>query len=84
MKQWYQSKTLWFNAIMTVVMAAPVIAAAIEALSPEQAVLIDAIAGLVTGLGNIFIRVWFTEGPIDSARMRARWGDDLECECKEN
>jgi hypothetical protein len=54
-------------------MAAPVIASAADALSPEQAVLIDSIAGLVTGLGNVFLRVWFTDTPIDNAKMRATW-----------
>jgi len=72
MKPWYDSKTLWFNVVMTIVLAAPVIAAATEALSPERAVLIDAIAGLVTGLGNIFLRVWFTDTPIDTPKARAK------------
>jgi len=66
MKAWYSSKTLWFNVIMTLVMGIPVIASAYKAMSPEQAVLADAIAGLITGLGNIFIRVWFTEEKIEN------------------
>jgi len=72
MKDWYNSKVLWFNVVMTVVMAVPIIAAAYKALSPEQAVLIDAVGGLVAGLGNIFLRVWFTEVPIDTPKARAK------------
>jgi hypothetical protein len=76
MKLWYESKTLWFNALMTIVFAVPVIAASAEALSPEQAVLINSIAALITGLGNVFLRVWFTDTPIDTPRMREIWLED--------
>lgn len=72
MKQWYESKTLWFNVVMTIVMAAPVIAASASALTPQQVVLIDSIAGLVTGLGNVFLRVWFTDMPIETPKARAK------------
>ena len=80
-KPWYESKVLWFNVIMTIVMAVPVISAAIEALSPEKAVLIGSVAGLITGLGNVFLRVWFTDTPINNAKMRATW-DDVEINCE--
>lgn len=78
MKPWHESKTLWFNVVMTVVMAVPVIAASAKALSPEVAVLIDSVAGLITGLGNVFLRVWFTDTPIDNAKMRATWPNLVE------
>jgi asparagine N-glycosylation enzyme membrane subunit Stt3 len=71
MKQWYESKTVIFNIVMTIVMAVPVIAAAYKAVTPEAAVLIDSIAGLITGLGNIMLRVWFTDTPIDTPKARA-------------
>ena len=72
MKPFYKSSTVWFNIVMTIVMAIPVIAAAYKSISPEQAVFVDSIAGLITGLGNIFLRVWFTDNvPIDTPKARA-------------
>ena len=70
MKAWYESKTLWFNFIMTIVLAVPIIATATKNLDPNAAVLIDSVAGLVAGLGNILLRVWFTDTPIDNPKMR--------------
>jgi len=72
MKSWYQSKTVIFNLIMTVVLFAPIIAAAAEAVTPQMAVLIDSIAGLITGLGNVVLRVWFTDAPIATPQARAK------------
>jgi hypothetical protein len=70
MKLWYESKTVWFNLVMTLLMIVPVVATTVKALDPNDAVLIDAIAGLVTGVGNIIIRIWFTDMPIGSAAAR--------------
>lgn len=65
-KAFYESKTVIFNIVMTIILAVPIIAAAYKALSPEEAVLIDSVAGLITGLGNIVLRVWFTDTGIES------------------
>jgi hypothetical protein len=72
MKKFYVSKTVWFNIIMTIVMAIPVIAAATKNLDPNMAVLVDSIAALVTGLGNIILRIWFTDTAIDTPKARAK------------
>ena len=72
MKKVYNSKVVWFNIIMLVVLAAPQIASAYKAVSPAQAVLIDTVAGLVTGIGNVVLRVWFTDMPIDTPKARAK------------
>ena len=76
MKPFYQSKTVIFNFLMTIIMAVPIIASAYGKLQPEAAVLADSIAGLIVGLGNIVLRVWFTDTPIDNAKMRATWAID--------
>jgi hypothetical protein len=72
MKAWYSSKTLWFNVTMTIVMSVPVIATSVKAMEPAEAVLIDSVAGVIAGLGNIFLRVWFTDTPIDTPKAQAK------------
>lgn len=49
-KPWWKSKTLYFNAITTVV--------GLAGLVP------DPIAMGVAGVGNVVLRTWFTEAPI--------------------
>lgn len=78
-KAFYASKTFWFNILMTVVMAIPVILAAYKAMRPEEAVFADSIAGLITGLGNVVLRVWFTDSGIASTgaqEAKARKADE--------
>lgn len=50
LKPWWQSKTLWFNALTTAVGLASVVP--------------DPIAIAVAGVGNVVLRAWFTEAPI--------------------
>lgn len=69
---WYKAKQLYFNLIMTIVLGVPVIATAYKALDPKEAILIDSVAGLVTGIGNVLIQVWFPDKPIDTAKLRAQ------------
>jgi hypothetical protein len=64
MKLAQDSKTVWFNVIMTLILATPPILAAFKAMSPEQAVFADSVGTLIIGLGNVVLRVWFTEVPI--------------------
>jgi len=59
MKKWYQSKTIWFNSIMTLVDTA----AFLEAV-PGLPEWLPVVALLVHGIGNIILRVWFTSEPI--------------------
>ena len=53
MKNWYESKTLWFNAIMTVVLTAQMVSGFYDDFT--------VVTGMVAGFGNILLRVWFTE-----------------------
>jgi hypothetical protein len=59
MKQWYQSKVIWLNVILTVVMIAQV--AVGVGLPLAWAVLIGAV-------GNILVRIWFTKEPIGGSK----------------
>lgn len=77
-----KSKVLWFNIFMTVLLSAPVIATAYKAMEPNQAVFVDSILGLITGLGNVVLRVWFTEMPIDTPQGRAKVRDFLARNCQ--
>ena len=59
MKKWYQSKTLWFNILTTVVLTAQMVGD----LYLEYAT----ITILLAGFGNIMLRVWFTTTEIEKA-----------------
>jgi len=57
-KYWYQSKTVWFNVILTITE----VAAMMSETMPDGYKM-----GLlaVQGVGNIVLRVWFTNSSID-------------------
>ena len=58
-KKWYYSKTVWFNVVLTLV---DIIALASDLhIGGETAVLYLAFA---QGIGNVILRVWFTEKPV--------------------
>lgn len=50
-KKWYESKTVWFNAIMTVILTA-------KLFNTET-------TALIAGVGNVILRVWFTDKKIE-------------------
>ncbi len=56
MKSWYNSKTVWFNVIMTVLD----IAAFLQITYPTNEK-IGVASILAHGIGNIILRVWFTD-----------------------
>lgn len=56
MKSIWASKTIWFNIIMTLV----TVATALQGLFPEWA----PILGTILVIGNVILRIWFTEQPI--------------------
>lgn len=60
MKKWYQSKTVWFNVIVTA------IALATELSNAQLPVSLLKVYATVITLGNIILRVFFTEKPIGS------------------
>jgi hypothetical protein len=80
MKPWYQSKTLWLNLIAVVVGVAPIIAANAKVIAPEQAAAIDSIVGTLVGVGNVVLRVWFTDTPIATPKAEAKLAARLEDE----
>lgn len=57
MKKIYESKTVWFNLIMMVVLVAQLVGD----MYTNQAQL----TALIAGVGNIVLRVWFTETKIE-------------------
>lgn len=67
-KPWQQSKTIWFNVIMTLLLIAPIVGAFVKILEPDQVALIDGILAVLAGVGNVILRVWFTDTPIQTAK----------------
>jgi hypothetical protein len=63
-KPWYKSVTVWFNVVMLILGIAPVVGASMKVLQPDASEIIDTIVALITGVGNVFIRVVFTNQPI--------------------
>lgn len=63
-KKWYNSKTVWFNVVMTAIGVTTVAATMAKTLAPDAAIAIDAVAVGVAGIGNVILRVWFTDMPI--------------------
>lgn len=61
MKPWYASKTVWFNVITTAVALATELS---NAGFPTESIL-KYYAAVIT-VGNIILRVFFTEKPIGS------------------
>jgi len=58
-KKWYESKTIWFNIIMTISGIAVVITPHI----PEKWA---ALTMSIQGIGNLVLRVWFTSATISN------------------
>jgi hypothetical protein len=56
MKAWYFSKTIWFNVVMTAVG----VATALQGSLPKYA----AVLGAIVVVGNVILRVWFTNTAI--------------------
>ena len=63
-KDWYRSKIVLFNVLMLVLGVAPVIAESTKVIAPGYAAVIDAVLALVTGVGNVVLRVWYTDTAI--------------------
>jgi hypothetical protein len=58
MTKWYLSRTVWFNIVTTVIMVA-----SLGSIVPVD----SKILGLVIGVGNVILRVWFTSQPIEKS-----------------
>lgn len=56
MKEWYESKMVWFNIIMTVVE----LVAFVGTLPGLPSEVLPYLA-TIQGVGNVVLRVWFTE-----------------------
>ncbi len=56
-KKWWESKTIWFNVVMTIVDIAA-LSSVVTFISPE-------VAALIQGIGNIILRVWFNNVTIE-------------------
>ena len=59
MKRFYQSKTVWYNLVMTLV---DVLTLATDMKIGSQEVAVWLV--FLHGLGNIILRIWFTDKPI--------------------
>ena len=55
-KSWYKSKTIWFNAVTTLLMFA--------SLSEVEMIISPKWIAIINGVGNIILRVWFTSQPV--------------------
>jgi len=56
-KKFYESKTLWFNALMTVLLLAELLRE-LPWVSPEMLT-------VLIGAGNVVLRVWFTKKAVE-------------------
>jgi len=72
MKPIYKSKMVWFNVIMLIVLSIPVILAAVKSIEPGWAVLADAVGSLIVGIGNIILRIYFTDEPLNTPKARKK------------
>lgn len=55
MKLWYQSKMVWFNLIMTLIN----ILALLQVFPGLSPMIVEYLI-LLQGIGNIILRIWFT------------------------
>lgn len=67
-KTWWQSKTVWLNALLTVIGAASFFAEP----KNDPVLTVPSISAAVVGVGNIALRVWFTAAPIAGTRLAFR------------
>lgn len=67
-----KSKTLWFNIITLILLTIPIILTAIKTIEPGWGLIADAVGTLILGIGNMVIRVFWTDKPLDTVRNRAR------------
>ena len=58
-KYWFESKTLWFNIVMTIV---DILALATDMQIGGQPLAIP--LAFAHGAGNVILRIWFTDSPI--------------------
>jgi len=56
-KKFYESRTLWFNALMTVLLLAELLQG-LPWVNPE-------LLTLLIGVGNVVLRVWFTKKAVE-------------------
>lgn len=61
MKKWYESKTIWFNGLVTIIG----IVSALQSLEEFQAYAFIFTPILI--IGNTVLRVWFTNSDIASS-----------------
>ena len=59
MKKWYSSKTVWFNLLTTLVLVAQLVGEQFQEYLP--------VTVLIAGLGNILLRVWFTDSEVEKS-----------------
>ncbi len=60
-KNWWESKTVILNALMTVIGALTLVA---DTLTNTPQLTIPGVLMLVAGIGNVIIRIWFTDSSI--------------------
>lgn len=57
---WYQSKTIWFNVLITILG----VVASLQGIATFDKY--AQVLGLITVIGNVILRVWFTSTNISS------------------
>ena len=61
-KKWYESKTIWFNIVMTVLQVVNLLIS----LTDDPRMTASLVA--VQTIGNIVLRVWFTSVPVGTIK----------------
>ena len=67
-KPWYASKTLWLNAVLTVIGLGTFFAEPHN----DPVLTVASISAAIAGAGNVVLRVWFTASPIAGTRLAYR------------
>lgn len=72
MKAWYESKIVWAMAVQSLIS----ILLLVQEWYAKQDFSVPGCIGLAVGVLVIVLRIWFTDSPVDNAKMRALWGFD--------
>ncbi len=67
-KKWWQSKIVWFNVVSTAIAVLGVLAGMV---TTEKAAVFTALQSI----GNVILRVWFTDSPIGTFTVQATTSD---------
>jgi len=69
MKNWYESKVVWAMVVQSIIG----ILLLVQEWYAKGDFSVPGIIALAIGVLVIVLRIWFTDSPIDTPKMRATW-----------